>query len=253
MLPATSRCVLVAVLIVTLPMAVYGSGKASVRGAEVVNVRQAPSTGSPVLLSLPKGREVTVEKVVGDWAVITLAGGRRGYIRTIYLALPTGIEVVAGPPATVEISPRVLPAVTPPRAASWSPTPPPTVSAMPTQTPATAGTPSADAEAPGGTGLQREVAELRHRLAALESAVVATQPGAPAATREGSGPTPPATVGEPEPTRAQVFAPTVAQLPNPEEIGPSLAMAGVGLVIGFLLGGAYGRRQERNRRTRVRF
>jgi len=42
-------------------------------------------------------------------------------------------------------------------------------------------------------------------------------------------------------------------VPEPQEIGPSLALAGVGLVLGFLIGAAYGQRQERNRRTRVRF
>src|SRR5512134_378619 len=97
MLPATLRCVLAALLIVALPMAALGAGKATVRDAESVNVREAPSAESPVLLSLRKGREVTVEKVVGDWALITLEGGRQGYIRTLYLALPAGIGVVAGP------------------------------------------------------------------------------------------------------------------------------------------------------------
>ena len=42
-------------------------------------------------------------------------------------------------------------------------------------------------------------------------------------------------------------------LTRPPEMGPALALAGAGLVLGLLLGSAFGRRQERNRRTRVRF
>jgi Na+/glutamate symporter len=41
--------------------------------------------------------------------------------------------------------------------------------------------------------------------------------------------------------------------PEQLDIGPSLALAGVGLVIGFLLGTVYGQRLERHRRSRVRF
>jgi len=114
-------------------------------------------------------------------------------------------------------------------------------------------TPLDAADLQAEAGFQREVAELRHRLAALESAVVAAPGDVPAGTGEGPGPTAPAASGEREPTRGSVFVPTVARLTGPQEIGPSLALAGVGVVIGFLVGAAYGRRQERNRRTRVRF
>jgi hypothetical protein len=36
-------------------------------------------------------------------------------------------------------------------------------------------------------------------------------------------------------------------------VASTLALAGAGVLVGFVLGAAYGRRQERNRRTRVRF
>jgi hypothetical protein len=98
--------------------------------------------------------------------------------------------------------------------------------------------------------LERELAQLRDRLAALESAVVVT-PGAPPLRREHD---------EVAPTAAALvegghgaLRATAAEPPEPQEIGPALAMAGVGLLVGFLLGTAYGQRQERNRRSRVRF
>ena len=249
MLPAALRCVLAASLISTLPIAAHGSGKARVRGAASVNVRAAPSTESEAILWLPEGREVTVEKVVGDWALITLEKGRRGYVKAVFLALPAGLEVVAGPPATPALSPQAH--STPLETSSLS-TPVATGVAMPTHTPAAAGTPFAPGEEQAGGGLQREIAEMRQRLAMLESAVAGTPTG-PAGVREDPGGTPVAAREHDEPTRAAVFVPTVAQPSDSQEFGPSLALAGVGLVIGFLLGAAYGQRQERNRRTRVRF
>jgi hypothetical protein len=47
--------------------------------------------------------------------------------------------------------------------------------------------------------------------------------------------------------------PAMVEPPATLDVGPSLALAGVGLVVGFLIGTFYGARQERNRRTRVRF
>ena len=97
-------------------------------------------------------------------------------------------------------------------------------------------------------GLGDEVAELRKRLAALESVVVATPAAGDATPRLPGAAHPPASH-----EGARPFLVPTAELPNAQDLGPSLAMAGVGVVIGFLLGAAYGRRQERNRRSRVRF
>lgn len=238
MLPAAVRCVLVAVLTVVLAVAAYAAGKATVRGAAAVNVREEPRPDSPAFVTLRKGREVTVEKVLGDWALITLDSGRKGYVRAVFLDLPRGIEIVAGPtpeapqPAQLVTHTAIVATETPAGAGA---------SALPTHA-------AADAR----DGLEREVAQLRDRLAALESAVVATpaEPSravgeaAPIAERPGEG----------EPTRAAgALLPTVAEPPERQEIGPSLALAGVGLLVGFLIGAAYGQRQERNRRSRVRF
>jgi len=125
-----------------------------------------------------------------------------------------------------------------------------TVAMPPTSTPAIPGAGQAD---PQRTELlERELAQMRERLAAIESAVVT-----PVSVR----PTP-AEAGHllegqrraDEPTHvAGALLPTAATAPDPEEFGPSLAFAGVGALIGFLFGAVYGRRQERNRRSRVRF
>jgi hypothetical protein len=236
MLPAAVRCVLVAVLTVILAAAAHAAGKATVRGAEAVNVREEPRPDSPAFVTLRKGREVTVEKVIGDWALITLDSGRQGYVRAVFLNLPRGIESVAG---------QTPEAAQPAQLATHT-------AIAATETPAGAATSAAAHAADSRDGLEREVAQLRDRLAALESAVVATpaEPGshaggeAPLAERPGEG----------EPTRAAgALLPTVSEPPEQQEIGPSLALAGVGLLVGFLIGAAYGQRQERNRRSRVRF
>jgi uncharacterized protein YraI len=138
MLPATLRCVLAASLITTLPVAAHGSGKAKVR-VTAVNVRAAPSAESPAFLWLPEGREVTVEKVVGDWALVALEGGRKGYIRADLLALPAGIAMVTGPAATRALSPRATPAQSAPVETSSSVTRPATAAALPPETPAADG------------------------------------------------------------------------------------------------------------------
>ena len=119
------------------------------------------------------------------------------------------------------------------RGATATPTalPPTPTEAVPATVPAEA---TPEVATPAAAALDREVAALRERLASLEASMERSGPGAPA---------------EPPP----VVVPAVVEPPASLDVGPSLALAGVGFVIGFLFGTFYGQRQERNRRMRVRF
>lgn len=238
MFAAFIRCAVLAVLI-ALPTTAPAAGKGTVRGAEAVHVREQPSLDSPSIVTLSRGRAVTVEKVLGPWALVVLDSGRRGYVKAAYLELPPGIAVEEEVPEST------------PAAASPAPSPPPAA----THTSPPEDTPTAPlADTGTGGGLEREVAQLRERLSALESAVAATPAVAQQAGRVSAEPAEAAPTHEREATRAGgTLAPSVAAPLEPDDIGPSLALAGVGLVLGFMIGAAYGRRQERNRRTRVRF
>jgi hypothetical protein len=234
MFPATARGALAIALIASAIGTAHAAGKtATVRGAEAVNVRRAPSPDSPAFATLAKGTGVSVDKVVGTWALITLPGGRQGYVKAVFLELPPGVEVEA-----------VETAAASPTAAAGAPTA--------TSANVAAASPAIEGEARTRDALEREMAHLRERMAALESAVVAA-PGATPPVHDDANRPPPAREAVRREATAGVLLPTPVQAPDTLEIGPSLALAGVGLVIGFLIGAAYGRRQERNRRSRVRF
>ena len=77
--------------------------------------------------------------------------------------------------------------------------------------------------------IERELAALRERLAALEASMQQRGAGSHGHAQGAEGGVePPATV------------PAMVEPPATLDVGPSLALAGVGLVVGFLLGAAYG-------------
>lgn len=184
-------------------------------GAEAVNVRSGPGTDAQALVAVRRGDTVRVDERSGQWARVTLASGESGYINVAYIAVAAGTTI----PTAVDTGAIV-------------PTPTPLHTAEPSAPPLAASTPAID----------RELAELRQRLASLEASLepggAAPAPTAPSAAAEAVEPPP---------------LPTVVEPPATLDVGPSLALAGVGLLVGFLIGTFYGQRQERNRRTRVRF
>ncbi len=190
-------------------------GPATVHGAAAVNVRQQPSADSRAIESLPRGSRVTVEDTTGDWSHVVLDDGRRGYMRSSFLA----------------------PVVTEAAETAATATPTTGVAGTPIEAPA----PDAAGPAPA---VDHELEQLHERLAALEAALAAT--AQPTATHlPGAGASHPAIPAAP--------VATIVVPPAALDVGPALALAGVGLIVGFLFGTLYGQRQERSRRSRVRF
>jgi SH3 domain-containing protein len=219
----------------------YAAGRATVRGAEAVNVRRAPSPDSAAIATLARGSSVKVQRVEDGWALVTLESGREGYVKAAFLELPAGIQVIALQPTAPAAVPTPSPAE---------------LGAEPAVSPAPAATPAARAEGER-EGLERQVAQLRDRLAALESAIVSSPgsatPAARSDTGESAGKDLVASGDVPGHEAGGALLPTVTRSPDSQELGPSLALAGIGVILGLIIGAAYGRRQERNRRSRVRF
>jgi hypothetical protein len=241
MRPAIVRPLFGAMSMLMVVSVAHAAGRATVRGAEAVNVRRAPSSDSPSFATLARGASVKVERVEDGWAVVTLESGREGYVKAAFLNLPPGIEVVALPPTVAALAPTFSPAALGAEAAI---------------SPAPASTPEVRAGGERGDGLERQVAQLRDRLAALESAIVPSSESATPAHNdagESAGKDLAASADVSSRAAGGALCPTVTRSQDSPELGPSLALAGVGVVLGLIIGAAYGRRQERNRRSRVRF
>ena len=207
-------CTAMAVLVSVAAPAGAAPIKATIKGAESVNVRRGPGPETPAFVALHRGDTVRVEERTGQWALVVLESGERGYINAAFIDLAPGATIP-------EAAPTEIAAETP----SGEATPEPTATVV-------AAPPAID----------RELAALRERLASLEASMQQGGAGSHAhADGAEGGIEPPAPV------------PALVEPPATLDVGPSLALAGVGLVVGFLIGTFYGSRQERNRRTRVRF
>ncbi len=188
--------------------------KGTIKGAEAVNVRRGPGPDTPAFVAVHRGDRVQVEEQAGQWALVILESGERGYVNAAFIDLAPGATIPAAAPAAM--------AVETPEA-----TPEPTATTVPAAPPA----------------IDRELAALRERLASLEASVGhAATPAANVRSEGGEG------AAEPPPP-----VPAMVEPPATLDVGPSLALAGVGFLVGFLIGTLYGQRQERNRRSRVRF
>jgi hypothetical protein len=193
--------------------AVAATVAGTIKGAEAVNVRRGPGPDTPAIVALHRGAAVQVEARVGQWALVVLPGGERGYVNAAFVELAPGVTIPVAPPTDAAVD-----------------TPPPAETPEPTAT-SVAAAPQA---------MDRELAALRERLATLEASV--GQPGSAGSHVRSEG------AAEPP-----LGVPTIVEPPASLDVGPSLALAGVGLLVGFLFGTLYGQRQERNRRSRVRF
>jgi hypothetical protein len=224
-----------------------------VTGTDRVFVRRGPGTEFPPFATLTKGSAVEVQEMQGEWSRVKTAGGQVGYVHSNFLALPS--EARSG---AVGETPHTQP--TP------QPTPQPT------------GRPGArpDAAAPGALtalteknkGLEAQVSVLQDELTALKNRAAQPTTVAPTAV--------PAS-GDAEELRAEIKRLTAAveglqhhsSVPPPSNDAPAtspavegpersvpstaLLLGGVGLLLGWLGGAAYGRSKERGRRSRIRF
>jgi uncharacterized protein YraI len=205
-----------------------------VRGAEALYVREGPGTEYTAFETLLKGAEVQVERVEGSWAAIHTPSGRTGWVHATFLELqgtPTAGEATASQAGQDTTRGAVAPT---PAAAE----PPADENAVVAQAPPSSD-PAARVDAPpaaapiaGGGGdakdellwdvkrILRLTEELHGRFAKRTD------------------------IDEGSRAMEDSRAPGVAS---------TLALSGIGMLFGFILGSLYGRRLERNRRTRVRF
>jgi uncharacterized protein YraI len=215
-----SAALAAAVLFVAAPLPAATS--ATVHGVEAVNVRRGPSAESPSFAMLRRGARVSVESITGSWALVELASGQKGYIHAAYLALPAGADV-----PTVGLEPTAA-AETPGQTA--------------TPDAAAAGATSEPGQTPQAPAVEARLEQALDRIRALESALVTPSPAAEVRLADAT----PVPLGFDTSPPGDDFS-------DLREIAPALALAGVGFLAGFVLGAAYGQRQERNRRSRVRF
>lgn len=235
------------------------TGTALVVGAERLFVRRGPGTEFPPFATLTKGDTVEVQEMQGEWARIMTGGGQTGYVRSNFLVSP---------------GEREKPAVTL--------TPVPTSAAKPQ--PAAAESSALRAASERNKALEAELNKLQQRMAELKSrseaalapVVVTAAPVVPTAVT----PTP-ASMAAPAAGTEQLQAeirrltavvealqhrldtrPPVEGVPPPVmpiEATPhsfssgALAFGVIGVAIGWLAGSTLGRKQDRSRRSRIRF
>lgn len=215
----------------------YGAERVTgvVRGAEAVYIRRGPGTEYPAFATLLRGAEVEVQGITGAWAAVRTASGERGYVHIAFLELPGGATVPRLTPPETQAA--ISPSPTAPAAGGSAPAPEGNVPARPQEEIAAqhpqlakpSPPPAGRAEAgPPADDLRADMQRLLHLTEEVHRHVVQQRAQVPPA----------------EVPVAASDAPGVAS---------TLALAGAGLLVGFLIGTVYGRRQERGQRTRVRF
>jgi len=222
-----------------------------VTGAERVFVRRGPGTEFPPFATLTKGSTVEVQEMRGEWARITTASGQTGYINSTFLALPGEREKehTAASPAPS----ATAPAVTTPVAAAGA-------SEAAALRAATERNKNLEAQV---HGLQQELADQKTRAEATPACAAAStpMPGGPAAEQLHSELARLTVAVENMQRRLDVLPVTEVPSANAGSgdgsshlLSPGAVLLGMlGVLAGWLFGSSYGRRQERGRRSRIRF
>lgn len=218
-----------ALLLAGFPQVAAAAGNAVIHGASALNVRSGPGRDHPAFTTLKEGDRVEVEATEGSWVRIRTPDGQIGYVHKAFV-VPLETEEAAAPPPEAEGEP----------ASSGE------VEAAPEEVPSEpgpGGTADRETGAPDGDvmagqrrlerlveGLQEDVGKLLEIARQRSDVRAAVRP-------------------TPTPTPLLVGITPV----DATESGSLLGLSIIGLVAGFILGMIYGRRQERGRRTRVRF
>jgi hypothetical protein len=234
-----------------LPPVGWGQGgTAVITGARRVFVRRGPGLEFQPFATLTNGTTVDVQEMQGEWARITTAGGQVGYVSSTFLALPAEAERQSATPA----------AAPPPGAAPMRSEPAPVravternkaleaevrnlqqeLEAQKSRADATP-VPAPVATTPVGT---TDIEQLKGQLARLTTAVEGLQRGLADARL----------AAEPPAATTTTTTPATPADGSPHSVSSTAILLGVvGLGVGWLMGSAFGRRQERGRRSRVRF
>lgn len=206
------------------------AGQAIVRGASSLNVRSGPGREFPSLDVLKEGYTVEVEAAEGSWVQIRLPNGQSGYVHKAFL-VPTEVQQPVPPVATDNEAEVESGAVVSDAGDAGTRPAEPTAGEEATDPDRGSATPAVGDERAEEENLERLVESLQadvKRLLEVQASPVV-----------------------PEPTPTPVWAGVTAV--DATESGSLLGLSIIGLVAGFVLGTIYGRRQERGRRTRVRF
>jgi len=220
-----------------LPAGAQGN-MAIVTGAEHVFIRRGPGTEFPPFASLSAGAEVEIQEMRGEWARVLTASGKSGYVRSNFLALateqrPASTAAPREPSATATAGTRQ--AAAPQQTGQAAGPSPGSQRALEDNTPASVGSeqvPTPSLSSPS----RNELEKLHADLVRLNSSVEQLQHLLNLVTARES---PLALAG----TSAEGSSMLVST---------GILLGAVGLCVGWLLGNAYGRRQERGRRPRVR-
>ncbi len=238
----------VIMLLVAGALSVAGAqpNSAVVTGAQHVFIRRGPGTEFPPFATLVEGSTVEIQEMRGEWTRVLTASGQSGYVNSTFLALPS--ERRGRPAATVGAPAR---------------------SAAAAATPARPQAAAVSALTEENKNLTAQVHQLQEELAALKAQAEVTPPAAsPTAA-------PPAVDLDKLHDELAHLGAAVEQLNKRLEIEPprvnvaplsdlpvdghgrvvtstAILLAAIGLCVGWLVGNAFGRRQERGRRPRVR-
>ena len=212
---------------------------AVITGAEHVFIRRGPGTEFPPFANLSQGATVEIQEMLGEWARVQTVSGQSGYVRSTFLSL-TGERPPAATPATTVT--RVVVSTATPTERQM-----PTVSASLAQakTPSPEGHPPQDetlgtvptVPAPG-----REIDQLHSDVARLTATVEQLQRRLDVD----------APVDAPKDSSVPPLQTSAAEGGSHVLTSTAILLTAIGLCVGWLLGNAYGRRQERGRRPRVR-